>query len=119
MSSQTLVEGPGGVYGARETRGQVRFARLDPATSRAGPAISAPGSGNNRKHPALAVNGRGGGLLAWTENTGWEKGGDLVWQVFDDAGRPTAEKGRLGGGIPKWSFPAVAAGPDGEFVLIR
>ena len=57
-------------------------------------------------------------LLAWTEGTGWQKGGSLAWQLFDRSGRPLAEKGRLDGAIPVWSLASVVVRPDGDFTIL-
>ena len=119
MSSEALVEGPQGVLAAWETAGQVRFARIDPATRKTGAPISAPGRGDNRKHPTLAVNPAGDTLLAWTEGTGWQRGGSLAWQLYDKTGKPTGEKGRVEGGIPVWGLATVVARPDGGFTVIH
>ena len=59
MSSEALVEGPQGVVAAWETSGQIRFARIAPGSRKVTSPISAPGVGQNRKHPALAMNGKG------------------------------------------------------------
>jgi len=118
MSSAALVEGPNGVLAAWETEGQVRFGRVDPATHRIGPVVSAPGPAKGRKHPTLAVNARGETLLAWTEGTGWQRGGSLHWQVFDASGRPTAEKGALDKAIPTWGLATAVANGDGGFAII-
>ena len=113
-----LGEGPGGVVGAWETDGQIYFTTIKPGTTEFAAPQSAPGSGKDRKHPALAVNSRGEMLLAWTEGTGWEKGGALAWQLFDKAGKPTEEKGRVDRGIPVWGLPTVVA-TDGGFTIIH
>ena len=81
--------------------------------------IAAPGAGDNRKHPSLAVNSRGELLLAWTEGTGWQKGGSLAWQLFDSEGQPKGERGKIEAGIPTWSMPAAVARRDGTFLLIH
>ena len=119
MSSEALVEGPQGVVAAWETSGQVRFARIDPGSRKILPPLSAPGTGQNRKHPTLAVNGKGEILLAWTEGTGWKRGGDLAWQLYDQNGKPTAEKGRVEGGVPTWGLVTAVARPDGSFTLLH
>ena len=119
MSSEALVEGPQGVLAGWETAGQVRFARIDPITRKVGAPVSAPGSGPNRKHPTLAVNGAGETLLAWTEGTGWNRGGALVWQLYDKAGAPVGESGRVPGGIPVWGLATAVVRPDGGFTLIH
>lgn len=119
MSSEAFAEGGGKVLAAWDTDGQVYFTRVDPGTGVAEKPRAAPGEGKKRKHPALAVNGRGEMILVWTEGTGWQRGGDLAWQVYDAAGRPTQERGRLVGGIPVWGLPAVVAAPDGRFLILH
>jgi hypothetical protein len=115
MSSQALVQGPDGVLAAWETDGQVQFARVDPP----GAPVAAPGATRGRKHPVLAVNGRGEVLLAWTEGTGWNRGGALAWQVYDRSGRPTEAAGRVEGGVPVWGVAAAAVLADGRFLVIH
>jgi hypothetical protein len=119
MSSEAFAEGPDGVYAAWETDGQIYFAPVDPAKGVVGKVTVAPGRARDRKHPALAINGKGEILLAWTEGTGWQKGGALAWQVFDKKGNPTDEKGRLADGIPVWGLPAVVVDLDGKFLIIH
>lgn len=119
MSSANFAESAGGVLGAWETERQVYFARIDPTRPGIGRPVPAPGTGENRKHPAIAGNPNGETILVWTEGTGWQKGGALAWQVFDKDSRPTAEKGRIEGGIPMWGFATVVARPDGRFTIIH
>lgn len=117
MSSEAFVEGPSSVVCAWETDGQVFMGKIDPKKGTTSRSIAAPGNANGRKHPALAVNARGETLLVWTEGTGWERGGALAWQLFSEAGKPTATRGRADG-IPVWSFAAAYAKPDGSFVIL-
>ncbi len=119
MSSEALVEGPNGVLAAWETQGQVRFARVEAEPLKLAAPVSAPGSGQNRKHPVLAVNPRGEVLLAWTEGTGWNRGGALAWQRYDAAGNPLGPMGRQAGGVPTWGLVAVAPRPDGGFLVLH
>jgi hypothetical protein len=118
MSTMALVQGPNGVVAAWETNGQVYFAGIKPGTNAFQEPRAAPGDGQARKHPALAINARGDMLLAWTEGTGWEKGGALDWQVFDKNSKPTGDKGRVEGGIPVWGLPTAVA-TDGGFTIIH
>jgi hypothetical protein len=113
MSTWALVEGPKGVVAAWETEGQVWFGTVEPGTTRFGRPRAVPGPGRGRKHPAVAVNGRGELIVVWTEGTGWERGGALAWQVYDRDGKPTAEKGRLERGIPVWGLPTVVGTEKG------
>jgi hypothetical protein len=120
MSSEAVAEGPDGVaYTAWDTDGQVYFARIKPGTAEVSEPVAAPGPGKTRKHPSLAVNGKGELILVWTEDTGWQRGGALAWQVFDKNGRPTEERGRLAGGVPVWGLPAVVAEANGTFTVFH
>jgi hypothetical protein len=83
---------------------------------KAGPIFSPPGQGK-RKHPVVVQNGKGETLLAWTEGTGWERGGQLAWQVFDSNGRVTTQSGKVDG-VPAWSMVAAVAESDGTFTII-
>jgi hypothetical protein len=119
MSSATFAESAGGVLGAWETERQVYFARIDSTRPGIALPVPAPGEGENRKHPSIAINRRGETILVWTEGTAWQRGGDLAWQLFDRSGRPNGEKGRVEGGIPTWGLAAVVARPDGGFTIIH
>ncbi len=119
MSSEAFTEGPKGVVAAWQTEQQIYFASLKPGTNELARAQAAPDSGRKRKHPAVAVNGKGEMLLVWTEGTDWNQGGSLVWQVYDAAGKPTAEKGRIDGGIPIWGLPTAVATPEGGFLIVH
>lgn len=120
MSSASFAGGPGGLFAAWETQKQVYFARLTPGTGQAAKPVAAPGAPmGDRKHPSLATNAAGETLLVWTEGTGWQKGGALAWCLFDKDGKPTAQTGRINGGIPVWGLPAAVAGKDGGFIIIH
>jgi hypothetical protein len=119
MSSASLSETSTDVLAAWETRGEVYFCRIDPETHKTTPALTPPSRHEGRKHPALAGNARGETILVWTEGTGWQKGGALVWQVFDRSGRATELKGRIDDGVPVWGLATVVAGPDQGFTIIR
>lgn len=117
MSAFSLAEGKAGVLGAWETQDQVYFAALSPKTLTVSALTAAPGAGQ-RKYPVIVPNASGETLFAWSDGSGWARGGALAWQVYDAAGHPTAEKGRVPQAVPVWSLPAAVARPDGSFVLI-
>lgn len=119
MASESLVDGPEGVWAAWETEGQVRLARVGRHTRSLGPQVSAPGPAQGRKHPALAVNSAGEVLLAWDEGTGWQRGGALAWQLYGRTGEPLPQKGRVAGAIPVWGLSTAVALPDGSFLIIH
>jgi hypothetical protein len=117
MSSESIAEGGNQILAAWETDSQVYYAGIEPGTTQFSRLVSAPGSGKNRKHPFVVANAKGQLLFAWTEGTGWAKGGALVWQVYDKNRQPTAEKGRIEG-VPTWSLLSGLVRPDGSFELV-
>lgn len=116
MTTSALLPGSDGVVAAWETDGQVYFARFRTDGSLSAGPFSPPGSPGTRKHPVVAeVDGRT--LVAWTDGTGWQRGGRFGWQVFGPDGVPTDERG-IADGIPTWSVVA-AASVDDAFVLVH
>lgn len=115
MSSMDFAENAGTLVCAWETGGQVYWSRIQ--GDRTGEPIAAPGDGKGRKHPRLAVNGKGEVLVVWTEGTGWQKGGSLAYQLYDAGDRPMGETKQVPG-IPTWSFAApVNLGSNGFSIL--
>lgn len=111
MSVPALLPTRAGLLGAWETDGQIFFGT---------PGVTAkplPGKGNVRKGPSLAVNARGETLVAWTENTSFAGGGDVVWQVFGADGQPTEITGRRKD-LPPHGWVAAASKADGSFVVM-
>jgi hypothetical protein len=115
MSSASLSERNGRAFAAWETAAQVYFSSVDPKTLAVSTPVAPPGAAK-RKHPSVTANKSGDVLFAWTEGTGWQKGGAVAWQVFDSTGKPTDVKGRLDG-VPVWGLVAAVPGADGSFVL--
>jgi hypothetical protein len=112
MSSMDIADNAKETVAAWETGGQVYWSRIDGKPD----PIAAPGDGKGRKHPRIAIDANGEVLLAWTEGTGWQKGGGLAWQRYDRARAPAGEVERRPG-IPTWSFAAAVAGRDGFTIL--
>lgn len=115
MSSASFQVAGASTWAVWETAGQIRVLRRVDGRWEQTPCGFGPGKG--AKHPRLAANHQGRALLVWTEGTGWQRGGSLAWQVLDDQGQPTAEKGRQSG-VPAWSFAAPYAKPDGTFRIL-
>jgi hypothetical protein len=86
MSSASFLGHPTACWRPGKPEGRIYF-RSGRQTVTPVAVASVPGA----KHPALATNSRGETLVVWTEGTGWQRGGDLAWQVFDPKGQPTAE----------------------------
>lgn len=118
MSTMSMAEGPGGIIASWDTSGQIYSSSIQPGTLLFSQPQAAPGIGHARKHPSVAVNAQGQFILVWTEGTGWQRGGALVWQVFDRDGNPTETKGRLEQGIPIWGLPTVVA-IENTFIIIH
>ena len=113
MSSAFLSETKTGVLAAAETHERVYFIRVDPKSGKVSEPVSPPTKG---KHPVAVGNAAGETLLAWTEGTGWQRGGAVAWQLFDAHGQPSADKGRAEG-VPVWGLVAAVTKADGSFVV--
>ena len=116
MSTHGLGLGPGGLFAMWERQGEICFESL---RNEGGSVLrGCLGSGGKSKHPAFAFDPAPNAacLVAWTEGTGWEKGGELAWACLDASGTRVAS-GRVPG-VPVWSYAAVVPGAAGSFTLI-
>jgi hypothetical protein len=117
MSTAAFARANDRLLAAWEGGGQVSLAPISPDGKLADPA-AAPGKGNNRKHPAIATNGDGVTLLAWSEGTGWKRGGAIAWQLYDASQRPLTDARGTQAGLVAWSKPAAFPARDGSFVIL-
>ena len=117
MSTAAFAQRGSDVLAAWETEEQIHLAILNGQTS-TNESFAIPGPAKSRKHPSIAANGRGQYAVVWTEGTGWDKGGAVAWQVFDQQDRPiSGQAGRLNG-LQPWSVPSAYAAPDGSFKVV-
>ncbi|HMF74375.1 MAG TPA: sialidase family protein [Bryobacteraceae bacterium] len=116
MSTVSLASQDGRVLLSWETAKQVYFATVDSRSMTVDKPIAAPGEGNNRKHPALAINRDGQTLLAWTEGTAWKQGGTFTWQIYDEAGKPLPAKG-VPAELPALDFATAVPTKSGFLVI--
>lgn len=120
MSSMALESsGDGSLMAMWETQGKVRRSIIPVDSSKASPPQAPSGTGTGRKHPAMANGGKGGRLqlTAWTEGTGWQKGGAVAWELIDlETGTKTS--GRQDG-VPAWGKVAAVANADGTFTIFH
>jgi len=116
MSSATLAEANSWIWAAWETDDQVYCAKLNSKTMQVSEPISPEGKAK-RKHPVALANERGETLFVWTENTGWGKGGTVVWRQFNSEGKPISEENRTDG-LPPWSLATVFGEKNGDFVIV-
>jgi hypothetical protein len=100
-----------------ESAGQVYFDSVELVSLKVTAPIAAPRESKNRKHPAVAANVNGQGLMVWTEGTGWSRGGSLAGQLFDNAGNLMSAEGHAPG-VPVWGLPNVFADRKGNFTII-
>lgn len=115
MSTSSMIESQGRVFAAWETDKQVFFGDVTRGSSSAVVPVAAPGSGQDRKHPAIAVNASGEKLIAWTDGTGWKRGGTLSWALFRNG---AVELSSVDAGtVPAWGLPTVVAVRD-EFLIV-
>ncbi len=117
MSSFALAQGKTGLLAAWETDDQIYLSTVQAATGKFNAPSKAPGQSKASKHPVLAANAAGQVLMAWTENTGWNQGGSLAWQIYGADGQPTELKGRAEG-VPVWGSLSAISRPDGGFTLL-
>jgi hypothetical protein len=117
MSTYALAEGGDGIVAAWETAQQIYSAVLNSKTGTVGPATAVPGTGS-RKHPSVAVNASGERLVAWTEGTGWNRGGTASWRLTDRNGAQIGVS-RDAGPVPVWGLVSAIALHDGSFIVFR
>jgi hypothetical protein len=118
MSSAALLPMRDVTLAAWETSGKVYWSRI----SEKGLGIAEPVAANksmaNQKHPALASDAAGNVLFAWSEGTGWNKGGSIAWQVYSADGKAVVGTGGSAGGLATWSFPAAVSTGAGRFTIV-
>lgn len=116
MSTAALAVNGSSILAAWEDEEQIHVGHVKPGSPTLLDSAPAPGPASKRKHPSVAGNSRGETLLAWTEGMGWQKGGRLVWQIYDAQGRPTDRHGSAEG-VPAWSLISAVSRPDGGFTI--
>lgn len=109
LSSAWVAEG----WTGWEAGGTVKFARLDDVKSK----LVIPKGDAKRKHPVAVQTKDGRTLLVWTEGTGWQKGGAVVWQMLgvDDKliGNPQRRND-----LPVWGLATAWADGSGQFFVL-
>jgi hypothetical protein len=117
MSTVSLAEANGRVAVSWETEKQVYFAFVNEKRGLIGKPIGAPGQGSNRKHPAVAIDDAGEVLLAWTEGTGWKKGGTSEWCMFKNGSAEPFDDRRVPVRVSAWGLVTAVASKNRFFVI--
>lgn len=115
MSSSAIAVAGETLVVAWETKGRVRCTRVSAAGKIA--AAQDVSAATGAKHPSLAARADGTVLVAWTDGTGWNKGGTVAWQCFDRTGKPLGTAGRALD-LPVWGLVAAVPRLDGSFLII-
>jgi hypothetical protein len=111
MTTAALVPTASDMTLAWVTEFQLRFGGL-----KAAPEAGKSGAKAGQNHPRFASNAQGESVVIWTEGAMWGKGGELVVQTFNTAGKAVSQPVRQA--LPLWSYGACAGLPDGRFVVI-
>jgi len=121
MSSMDLATGAGGsLLAIWEKDGQVYESSIAVTPKSKALEVTPPaapeGKAAGRKHPVVVFASTAKGqLTAWTEGTGWNKGGALAWELeLNGGGKVT---GRAPG-VPVWSRITAVAEADGTFTIV-
>jgi hypothetical protein len=117
MSLFALAQDGSRLFAAWETAQQIYYATLDPEQMTATAPAAVVGTGV-RRLPSVAVNRAGDRLIAWTEGTGWARGGTLAWQLLDARGATIASASNAGP-VPVWGLVSAVALPNGSFEILR
>jgi len=107
MSSVWFRDG----WAAWEVNGQVKFTSLD------GARTFSPAGEVKRKHPVAVQAKDGSSLLLWTEGTGWQKGGTVVWQILGADGKTVGPVQRRDG-LPVWGLATAWTDAENEWVVL-
>lgn len=116
MSTAAMARSENHILSAWEAPSGIQWAAVNPKTQHMTEPTPAPKGAGVQKHPAIAANDKGHVMVAWTEGTGWQKGGDVVAKVYNEAGVPLSDF--RADNLPAWDKPAVFATPDGSFTLV-
>jgi hypothetical protein len=118
MSTASIAVREKRIVATWETQEQIRGATLNTDTGRIEENFAVPGAGKGRKHPSVAIDTNGQFVVAWTEGTGWERGGALAWQLFDGNARPFPNRSGSARDLPTWDVPAAFVAHGGTLKII-
>ena len=99
-----------------ETEGRINHLQLGMAAEAM--PVAEPFIKTRQKNPAVAINTKGERLIVWGEAISHTRGGRLNMHLFTE--KESGEKAEFAEeiSIPKFSFPAAAALPSGDFLVL-
>jgi hypothetical protein len=116
-TNDIVVDGAAQPWLVFETTGRVVQMRFEESAQPSW--VGEPLTETRQKNPAIAFNQRGDRLVAWGESVSHSRGGRLNLRVFTADGVETAYRLAEQIQIANFSFPAVAALADGNFLVLH
>lgn len=102
-----------------EKEGQIFIGAWNDKAKSVGGITSMPGPASGRKHPVIAAGTDPTHvLIAWTKGTGWNRGGNIGWQIMGSDLRPSGETGHAPG-VDVWSLVSAIPLPGGGFEILH
>ena len=99
-----------------ETEGRINQLQL--GTGIDAMPVAEPFIKTRQKNPAVAINNQGDRLIVWGEAISQTRGGRLNMHLFADDGSDKNAGFTQEVSIPKFSFPAAAVLPSGDFLVL-
>jgi hypothetical protein len=99
-----------------ETEGRINQLQL--GTGIDAMPVAEPFIKTRQKNPAVAINNQGDRLIVWGEAISQTRGGRLNMHLFADDGSDKNAGFTEEVSIPKFSFPAAAVLPSGDFLVL-
>jgi len=97
------------------SEGRIRLGR--PGTAEPVRAVS--DAGRKANHPVLVpLEGTDSMLVAWTEGTGWQRGGELAWRTLGAQASSNESPVQRLPGVPVWGSVAAWREADGSVTIL-
>ena len=119
MSSMSISNVGNQTWMTWEKEGQIFIGAWDDKTKAVSGITPMPGQASGRKHPVIAADSDAAHvLIAWTEGTGWNRGGSIGWQMMSADLHPSGETGHAPG-VDVWSLVSAISIPGGGFEILH
>jgi len=115
-TNDITVDAEGNQWLVFETEGRINQLQL--GTAEKAMPVAEPFIKTRQKNPAVAINNQGDRLIVWGEAISQTRGGRLNMHLFADDGSDKNAGFTQEVSIPKFSFPAAAVLPSGDFLVL-